>query len=555
MRQEQHAFDCIVVGAGPVGMTLAALLSEAGASVLVLERNSGTSESPKAISIDDESLRTYAAAGLVERLLSIIVPGTGTRYYDAGGSPVFHARAEFPYRLGYPFKNPFAQPDLERVLLAELTRRSNVELRFAAELVTIDAGPDGVLATYRSGGVAASVEGRFLIGADGGRSTVRTQLGIGMRGRSHPERWLVIDVLDDPHRERYGMHHGDPARPHVIVPGLEGRCRYEFLLFEGEGDAGDEPRFELIRALLQRYRAIEPHQVERAVIYKFHGLIAREWSVGRAFLVGDAAHMMPPFAGQGLNSGIRDAANLAWKLVAVLRGESPERILMTYQQERFEHAWDTITLSEKLGRVVMTTSPRIAAVRDRTITAALESAAGRDYFEHMKYRPESRVHTGLIVAGAHPAVGRQLGQPRAFNAHTRTVGLLDAFLGRGWALVAVDIDAAASAGSANDDPWPAELVEFTRIAGIPRFEVPIAEVFPFRRASETTPPGSTSEPDTAASTSLIDVDTKLIAEFVGFRNRYVLLRPDHVVAAVWAPEETAAVLTHVRSWWTAFDTQ
>ncbi|MGO1543661.1 MAG: FAD-dependent monooxygenase [Gulosibacter sp.] len=530
-QQKQQIYDCIVVGAGPIGMTVAALLSANDVSVLVLERNETTSDSPKAISIDDESLRTYAAAGLVEKLLPIIVPGTGTRYYDAAGRPVFHARAEVPYRLGYPFKNPFAQPDLERALLAGLSARDNVDMRFGAELVSLESGEDGVSATYRKDGQDVEVAARFLVGADGGRSTVRSQLGIRMRGRSHPEQWLVIDVLDDPHRERYGMHHGDPARPHVIVPGLDGRCRYEFLLKDGEGDAGDEPRFELIRDLVRPYRSLSPAQVERAVIYKFHGLIASEWSKGCAFLVGDAAHMMPPFAGQGLNSGIRDAANLCWKLVSVLHGKAPQRILNTYETERFDHAWQTIQLSEKLGRVVMTTSSRIAAVRDRAVRSALESPTGRAYFEFMQYRPIAQLTAGLIHPGDHDAIGRQLGQPRAFNAQTRSVGLLDEFVGTGWALFRVT---SARSNHEYPDAWPEPLVEFTQTTGIRCFDVPIDEVFPHSEHG----------------TTLIDVDTKLIDEFSPLANHYALVRPDHVIAAVWSDDDAETVMTKLRSWWT-----
>ncbi|QUY62590.1 3-(3-hydroxy-phenyl)propionate hydroxylase, FAD/NAD(P)-binding [Gulosibacter molinativorax] len=526
MSKEQQTFDCIVVGAGPIGMTVAALLSAQDVSVLVIERNAGTSNSPKAISVDDESLRTYAAAGLVDEILPIIVPGTGTRYYGADGAPVFHARAEVPFRLGYPFKNPFAQPDLERVLLEGLQARANVTIQFGAELTSVDSREDGVRATYRVASEEFEVEARFLIGADGGRSTVRSALGISMVGRSHPEPWLVIDVLDDPHQNRYGMHHGDPIRPHVIVPGLDGRCRYEFLIYDGEGAAGEEPSFELIRELVAPYRDISPEQVERAVIYKFHGLIATEWSKGSSFLIGDAAHMMPPFAGQGLNSGIRDAANLSWKIAAVLRGESPKEILDTYQAERFQHSWQTIKLSEKLGRVVMTTSPRLARFRDRAVRKALETESGRDFFEYMKYRPSAKFTDGLVAQGEHDGIGRQLGQPRAFNASTRTIELLDTFLGDGWALFRVDMA---------QDAWPADLVELSTAAGIPSFDVPLAEIFPRSEHGST----------------LIDVDTQLISEFAPFAGHFVLVRPDHVVAAVWRASEHASVLDHLRTWWTA----
>lgn len=527
MFESHPTFDCIVVGAGPVGMTATALLSAQGASVLVLERNVGTSNEPKAISVDDETLRTYAVAGLIDDILPIIVPGTGTQYFDADGAAVFSARAEVPFRLGYPFKNPFAQPDLERVMLNGLQSRDNVSLNFGAELVDLNSDAEGVEVRYRMGSTEFRADARFLVAADGGRSTVRGLLGISMTGRSHKEPWLVIDVLDDPHRNRYGMHHGDPARPHVIVPGLDGRCRYEFLLFDGEGEAGSKPDFNLIRSLVKPYRDITPEQVERAVIYKFHGLVANEWMKGSAFLLGDAAHMMPPFAGQGLNSGIRDAANLTWKLIAVLRGIAPREILSSYQEERFEHAWKTIKLSEKLGRVVMTTSPRLAKFRDQAVREALQTTSGREFFEYMRYRPNAQFTEGLIVPGDHPAIGRQIGQPRAFNAATRTIGLLDGFRNGGWTLFKIGVD---------EDSWPDELVEFAKRAEIECFDVPLEETFP----------------QSTHGVTLIDVDTRLIAEFAPFRNRFVLVRPDHVVSAVWAAKEQTEILASLRKWWNTF---
>jgi hypothetical protein len=134
-----------------------------------------------------------------------------------------------------------------------------------------------------------------------------------MRGVSYDQPWLVIDTVNDPHTEENGLHYGEPARPPVIVPGRDGRWRYEFLLNAGEGRPGDIPSARLVADLLARYRRIEPHEIERAIIYTFHALVAERWQVERCFLLGDATHMVPPFAGQGLNSGIRDAGNLCWK--------------------------------------------------------------------------------------------------------------------------------------------------------------------------------------------------------------------------------------------------
>ncbi|WP_405640004.1 FAD-dependent monooxygenase [Streptomyces sp. NBC_00019] len=306
----------LVVGAGPVGLTAANLLGALGVRVLVVERHATTSDDAKAISLDDESLRTLQLADLDEAAYPIIVPGTGARYYGVGGRPLVHARGTGKRRYGHPFKNPFAQPDLERVLRSALDRFPHVDIRFGTRLVELSQYPDRVWATLASAdedgdAVTQQIEAAYVLGCDGGRSTVREQLSVPMRGRSCPDDvWLVVDTLKDPHDEGYGMHVGDPDRPLVIVPGRAGRCRYEFRLGQGECAPGGAVPFGLVRDLLRPHRDITPEQVERSVAYTFHALLAERLRDGRCFLLGDAAHMMPPFAGQGLNSSVRDAANL-----------------------------------------------------------------------------------------------------------------------------------------------------------------------------------------------------------------------------------------------------
>ncbi|WP_020419190.1 bifunctional 3-(3-hydroxy-phenyl)propionate/3-hydroxycinnamic acid hydroxylase [Amycolatopsis sp. ATCC 39116] len=512
--------DCevAVVGAGPVGMTAAALLAARGVHVVVLEREPRTSDEPKAISIDDEALRVYQSAGLAGRLLRIIVPGTGTRYYDATGRPVFHAGSPWPFRHGYPFKNPFAQPDLERELHGHLVEAPGAEVRMSTTVTGLAGCPDGRtgLRCRQDDGTTSLVRARYVLGCDGGRSTVRELLGIGMTGRSHDEVWLVADVLGDHHDQRYGMHHGDPARPHVIVPGRDGRCRYEFLLHPGEGSPGQRPDFALVRRLLAPYRDITPGQVERAVNYRFNAVVADRWRDGAVFLLGDAAHMMPPFAGQGLNSGVRDAANLAWKIADVLAGRLGESALDTYETERRPHVEATVRLSARLGRVVMTTSPRLARQRDRLIGAAMRTEHGRAYFEHMRYRPP-HVYTEGLLAGEPGLAGRMIGQPRVFDTAAHRIRLLDEVLGTGWALLGVGVDPGEAAALAGPlAPAVAEVAVDDRM------------------------------PSTRGHRVLVDVDGGLDAELAGYRGRVVLLRPDRFVAAAWRPAEPPALAGPLR---------
>lgn len=237
-------------------------------------------------------------------------------------------------------------------------------MRFDTEVIAVDQTDDHVTVRAIHAGEHQAVHVKYLLGCDGGCSRVRQIHGVGMTGRSHSDVWLVVDTTGDSHNERYAMHHGDLHRPHVIVAGLDGRCRYEFRLLDGEGEAGIVPSFDLIRQLVSPYRPITPDQVVRAVNSRFNALVANQWMIGRSFLLGDAAHMMPPFAGQGLNSGIRDAANLAWKIADVIHGRLDPSVLDTYERERRPHAIATVRLSEQLGHVVMTTSEQRARRRD-----------------------------------------------------------------------------------------------------------------------------------------------------------------------------------------------
>lgn len=521
---ENLTCDVLVVGAGPTGMTAAVLLAARGLDVIVLERRLSTSEAPKAISLDDEALRSYQQAGIADDVLSIIVPGTGTRYYDADNRAVFQARAAVPYRQGYPFKNPFAQPDLERVLREALDRHPLVRLKFGYTVETLVQDANSATVQAQSGDGALSVTAQYVLGADGGRSAIRSILGIGMAGRSHSEVWLVTDMLNDPHTERYGMHHGMPQRPHVIVPGMHGRCRYEFLLHPGEGEAGEDPPYELIRDLVAPYRQLAPSEVERAVNYQFHSVNANAYRSGRAFLLGDAAHMMAPFAGQGLNSGLRDGANLAWKIAQVVDGTAPESILDSYESERSPHALATIRLSELLGRIVMTTSKRVAAYRDAAVARALATDQGRHFFEEMRYRPIAHYRDGLVASlGAEELVGISIGQPRVFETSSHRSLLLDDAVGNGWVLFGVGVDAA---------DWDlVDSVSQLFLAGT--FHIPL----------DDTMPQGLDGPEI-----LLDLDGGLYREFEQYRGRFVLLRPDRFVAAAWVPEDTASVLDVCSDW-------
>lgn len=515
--------DVVIVGAGPVGLSAALLLDAQGVRSVVLERQPSPSASPKAISLDDSSMRLYQRAGVDDQIASIIVPGTGTAYYASDGKLLFHARGPGVLAQGHPFKNPFAQPDLERILQSCVHAATHATLRRGAEVEGVASAAGGVRVSYRHDGALHEVFGRFVIGADGGQSTVRRSVAIAMEGRSYDEPWLVVDATDDHHDQRYGMHHGDPDRPFVIVPGLHGRCRYEFKLTPEEGGLGGTPEFALIRRLLQPFRPIEPHQVERAVVYRFHALVAQQFQREAVFLVGDAAHMMPPFAGQGLNSGLRDVGNLTWKLADVLNGRLPASILDSYEGERRAHVEATVAQSVLLGDTVMTTSQHLAVERDRRIREALTSDSFRNYLERMEYRPSVELHTGLLVPGP-KVVGTQLKQPVGFSLDNHGVRRLDDVLGPGWAVIGVDVDidswATAMQASKPLDARPVSIVTVDRN---PTFAHSVRRV--------------------------VDFDGSLTKVFGEHEGTFMLVRPDRYVAAAWpssAPEQAEVAVGALR---------
>ena len=520
----------LVVGAGPVGLTVANLLVARGVPVLVVERNPGTSNEAKAISLDAESLRTFQSVGLAAQIEQVVVPGTGTRYYDRRDRALFQARGGRPYQLGYAFKNQFAQPELEDVLSEVLVQR-HADVRFSTELTGLVDHAAGATAQLRdlSTGAVSQVEVSWVAACDGGRSTVRQLLRIDMSGRSHEQMWLVVDTLEDYHRERYGMHYGNPDRPTVIVPGRDGRCRYEFRLKSGEGTPGEPPSPALIARLLEPYRSISGEQIERSVVYRFHAIVADQWRSRHCLLLGDAAHMMPPFAGQGLNSGIRDASNLAWKLALVWHGELSPEVLDTYEMERHQHAKATVEFSEWLGRVVMTTSRWRALRRDLVVRAMLLVPAGRRYLQEMRYRPKAVHAQGLVShagGAARHMVGTLLPQPWVIPEPSLRPQRLDEVLGSRLTLLGVDVE---------PRQWD-EVLAIVARHGLPPLDgidVVLEDRLPTASGQRT---------------AIADADGELEQVMAPARGQFVFVKPDRYVAAVFAAGDAEAVASELSTW-------
>ena len=429
----------VVVGAGPTGLTLANLLARYAVDVLLIERNESTVQEPRAVSIDDESLRTMQAIGVVNTVLSRVVLGYGSDYFSPRGSLFLHVRPSSK-EYGYPKRSAFRQPIFESQLreffCARVGKNSGCEASFNTELIDFRAEEDCVfLNVRRPDGGTQEIAARYAIACDGGRSFVREKLGIQLSGSTFRERWLILDLEETTDRSRDTKVFCDPARPCLSLPGPDRTRRFEFMLHEGEEEAEvTSPAFT--RALLKNHGENNA-PIRRSRVYTFHARIADRWRDGRIFLAGDAAHLSPPFAGQGMNSGIRDAHNLAWKLAAVAKGQLGPGLLDTYEEERRDHAWAMIQLAMRMGKVMMPRSAASALGLQAAFRLLGLVPSARAYFAEMKYKPKPQFKSGFLIRSGserhNQLVGRLFPQPEVQSANQS--GLLDDFLGAGFALL------------------------------------------------------------------------------------------------------------------------
>ena len=263
-----------------------------------------------------------------------------------------------PRRAGGPAvrwarRNLFLQPLLERTLRAGVTRFAQIDTRFDHELVSLLPGAtsgEPVVATVRGPqGRTIEICARFVVGADGGRSTVRDLLGVALEGTTEPVKWLVVDVADDALDAPYSAVYCDPDSPVLMVPLPYRHRRFEFRLHDGEDETAAVHPDHVRRLLESRYGSVSLPEVVRARVYLHHSRVAATFRVGAVVLAGDAAHLQPPFFGQGMNSGLRDATNLAWKLAAIVRGQAEPDVLATYDSERRPHATAMVRFATKMG--------------------------------------------------------------------------------------------------------------------------------------------------------------------------------------------------------------
>src|ERR1700741_2763021 len=360
-------YDVAVIGYGPTGATAANLLGHLGLKVLVVERDPDVYGRARAISTDEEVMRVWQSIGLAERLQQDMLPDRPLSFVDADGVPFIDLKIT-SRGTGHPPQQFLYQPAVDHVLREGVARFPNVDVLLVHECLRVAIKGDEVeirLADLRTD-TFKRFRASYVIAAEGGSSPTRGQLGVGYTGRTYGERWVVIDTKvlkewDSHDRLRF---HCNPERPTVDCPTPLGHHRWEYPA------RADEDEQELLREdaiwKVLNAQGITPDHVEilRAVIYSHHVRVADRWRVGRIFLAGDAAHSMPPWIGQGMSAGVRDAANLCRKLAAVINGQAPETLLDPYQAERKPHVTEVTRRACLLGRVITERNPSIAFLRN-----------------------------------------------------------------------------------------------------------------------------------------------------------------------------------------------
>jgi 3-(3-hydroxy-phenyl)propionate hydroxylase len=520
--------DVVVVGAGPCGITLANLLGTYGVASIVVDREMGIFEFPRAVGIDDESLRTYQAVGLVNELLADIVQNTPIRYYTSWGRCFAHVKPTAK-PFGWPRRNLFLQPLLEATLRRGVERLASIDLRLGWELEDLEQDSEMVTARFATpDGEPVEVRSRYLVGADGGRSLVRRLVGIDLTGKTAPAKWLVVDVADDVLDAPYSAVYCSPVQPVLVVPLPYRHRRFEWLLQPDDDEEEVTQPDRVLGLLARQYGAAPLPTILRSRVYLHHSRVATSFQRDRVFLAGDAAHLQPPFFGQGMNSGIRDATNLAWKLAAVVDGRASDSVLASYDVERRGHATQMVQFATRIGAMYKPHNLVTERLRDVLFRALQLLPGGQEYILQMKYKPMPRYEEGIVVRptsdpGLDDLVGRMFMQPTVETTEGRERAMLDDVLGPWFAVIGVHVDPAAALDADSMRWWSALGARF--------FHVLAARSGP--HPTRPAPPGRAASATASESITLEDVNGEfrdwLLARPHG---EIVVLRPDRYVAAV-----------------------
>ncbi|MBI3786467.1 MAG: bifunctional 3-(3-hydroxy-phenyl)propionate/3-hydroxycinnamic acid hydroxylase [Deltaproteobacteria bacterium] len=433
-------YDVAIVGYGPVGQALAILLAQRRWRVAVFEKQPLAYPLPRAVHFDHEIGRIFQTIGVADEIRGASESADIYEWRNAAGATLLRFDSQESGLSGWPEANMFAQPEIERLLDLRARSLASIDLNRGHEVVGIRHSDKCVgVECLTAEGRHFEAEARFVVGCDGANSFVRQHVGANITDLGFFFDWLIVDLK--PHLAQkwspLNIQICDPKRPTTLVSGGPGRRRWEFMRLPGES-------IEELNSETTAWRLLKPwgfdpanSTLERHTVYRFQARWIDAWRRGRLLLAGDAAHQMPPFAGQGMCSGLRDAINLAWKLDLVLAGRASPEVLDSYSSERIPHVQAVINFSMALGRVICVLDPAEAQLRDAAMIGAQK--------EGQRSTPPPRLNIGPgILHDGDPCAGRLFLQGRVRCG--QTTGLFDDVVGRGWTLLSPSADPASKLG-------------------------------------------------------------------------------------------------------------
>lgn len=505
------------MGFGPVGQAVANFLGQQGIRTACFDQAAEPYGLPRAVATDGEVMRLLDSVGLSERAMEDMHLGPALEFAGAGDEVLL--RFQPRPSDGYPAIGLFYQPNLERVLAEGAARFESVQVHMRSRVEALEQRPTGVDLWVRDldSGRTRAVHCEYALGCDGARSTVRIASGIPFPGATSSQPWLVVDCeIPAPIEHLQNIHYFSSPRPGVTMP-LSARRhqRWEWML-DGDEDPSEMTRPETVRGLLEPF--VDPDEVKvlRAVTYNYQARIAERWRAGRLLIAGDAAHVMPQFAGQGMSAGIRDAANLGWKLGAVIRGQAGPPLLDSYQLERRANVAMHTRFTRSLGAIVQVREPRVAAARNAAIR--LIARVARSRLERGASPPGTIYEEGAFVTGQkrgrpgfgpRPPTGAMLPQPRVRMAEGKELPL-DRLLGCGWGVVGLERDP-------RDDLGPEALALWEWLGA---------------RFVRLLPAGAAPLPDEGSTVTAAAVEDQLADWFEVHGGQVAFVRPDRIVFAL-----------------------
>lgn len=506
--------DVVIVGLGPAGLLASILLGQKGYNVIGFDRWPVPYSLPRAVTFDHEIARILASIGInANNDPTIDYHDDPYLWLNAKEEVLMEVDWSSTADDGWRNRYWFSQPQLEERLRGIASSLPNVDLRQGFEIFDFSQDAHGVTVGYKEvhvegfltvpteGGKTGTVHAKFAVGSDGANSFLRRSVGYEFTDLQFYYDWTVVDVTPKvmPTYKTAHFQICDPARPTTVVPGGPGRRRWEFMVLPGE-DPQELANAENAWKLLEPWGMTpETAELERSVAWRFQGKYLQDWRADRVLLVGDAAHLMPPFAGEGMCAAFRDVFNLAWRLDLVLKGTADENLLDEWSEERREQAKWYINFSVDLGRVICVTDEAEAAARDERLKAehAIQSKIG-----------PVQPHAAVLGHGTWNSTDELAGKPsfQGAVAYLGTTGRFDDAVGRGWFLIS-NVSNAAEALS--DE----QLSTFTRVGG---------------KVVTVGPRGSKA--------NVIDLEGTYAAWMAQNKVNHILVRPDYYVAATAGSE-------------------